>query len=503
MLIKIIYLMIIIFLKIGSFKNIKEKKKFFFFFLLKTKNNYSLKKKFILNSVKGIRTFDSKNYQRREYLFKIWKNISKSFAYDFYDLPILENYDIFRKSNINESYDFVKNNRHLILRPEITPQLINYLFFKKNKLKEKNTNHDNNSQNYKKNYLLQNLKKVFKMCTIGQCFRYEKMSRCRKREHYQWNMDIIGIDNISAEIEIFTILISFFHYIKLIHNDIVFKINDKKIIHYIIFKIFKKSFDFSYNRTQLEIKKILHTLDKFHKINNYSFKLLLIKKCPYLKKRDIQLFNNVIHNITTLNQLEVYLNFNTSIYNDLKNLLSYFQKLNLHPFFQIDTTIVRGLDYYNNIIFEIFYKHKNYRAICGGGRYDFFLDGKKIFAVGFAMGDIVISEILFKNFMKETNLHKNINVVSFFPFIVKENIEDIHKEYYSILNILRNNNVKVYSLLQNNLKLSKALKKANSLNPDYFLFFQEKDNIIFLKNLKTRKQIAVNSQNILSAYNNF
>ncbi|CRG99554.1 histidine--tRNA ligase, putative [Plasmodium relictum] len=499
---KIFYL-VIIFLKTGSCKNIIEKKSFFLY-LLKLKHNYRLKKKLIVNSVKGIRTFDPKNYERREYLFKIWKDISKSFSYDFYDLPILENYNIFRRSNINESYDFIKNKRHLILRPEITPQLINYLFFKKRELKEKKkSNNDNISQNYKKKYFLQNFKKVFKMCTIGQCFRYEKMSKCRKREHYQWNIDIIGINNINAEIEIFTILISFFHYIKLSYNDIVFKINDKKIIHYIIYKIFKKSFDFSFNYTQEEIKKILHTLDKFHKISNYSFKLLLRKKCPYLKKKDINHFNNVIHNITTLDQLEVYLNFNTTIYNELKNIVCYFQKLNLNPFFQIDLTIVRGLDYYNNIIFEIFYKHKNYRAICGGGRYDFFLNKTKIFAVGFAMGDIVISEILFKNNLELTKLQKNINVVSFFPFTLKENIEDIHKEYFNIINILRNNNVKVYSLLQNNIKLSKALKKANSLNSDYFLFFQEKDNVIFLKNLKTGEQISVNSQNILSAYNDF
>ncbi|VEV56163.1 histidine--tRNA ligase, putative [Plasmodium vinckei vinckei] len=511
------------------------------FFINNIANNRKQKlrenKKIIsVNSIKGIRTFDHTQYKKREYLFNIWKDIARKFSYTFYDLPVLENYGLFQKTNINEYYDFIKNKRHLILRPEITPQLINYLFFKNGGLTKKletnmltckdnchctnshiselnnskrcdiNCRHKNINQ---KQYMLQNFKKTFKMCTIGQCFRYEQISNYRKREHYQWNMDIIGINNINAEIELFTILLTFFNQVKLYDKDIIIKINNKQIIKSIILKVFKNSLLHYYSQKQIDeivVNNILHILDKYNKISKYNFKLLLQKNIPFIKYNDINNFNNIIYNIKTVDDLEIFFNFNPNISNDnsVKNILNYFKKLNLHTYFKLDLPTVRGLDYYKNTIFEIFYKNKINRAICGGGRYDFILNKTNIPAVGFGMGDVVISEILFNKENTSNTFDETINIVSFFPNINNDNIKlknDKYKEYYDILHTLRMNNIKIYTLLQNNLTLSKALKKANSLKSDYFLFCQEnEENNFILKNLKTGHQQIVNLENILSIY---
>ncbi|CAD2103306.1 hypothetical protein YYG_02880 [Plasmodium vinckei petteri] len=511
------------------------------FFINNIANNRKQKlrenKKIIsVNSIKGIRTFDQTQYKKREYLFNIWKDIARNFSYTFYDLPVLENYELFQKNNINESYDFIKNKRHLILRPEITPQLINYLFFKNGGLTNKletnmptcrdnchcTSSHISEINNSKrcsshcrhknikqKQYMLQNFKKTFKMCTIGQCFRYEQISNYRKREHYQWNMDIIGINNINAEIELFTILLTFFKQVKLYDKDIIIKINNKQIIKSIILKVFKNSLLHYYSQKQIDeivVNKILHILDKYNKISKYNFKLLLQKSIPFIKYNDINNFNNIIYNIKTVEDLEIFFNFNPNICNDnsIKNILNYFKKLNLHTYFKLDLATVRGLDYYKNTIFEIFYKNKINRAICGGGRYDFILNKTNIPAVGFGMGDVVISEILFNKENTCNIFDESINIVSFFPNINNDNIKlknDKYKEYYDILHTLRMNNIKIYTLLQNNLTLSKALKKANSLKSDYFLFCQEnEENHFILKNLKTGHQQIVNLENILSIY---
>ncbi|SCM20521.1 histidine--tRNA ligase, putative [Plasmodium chabaudi adami] len=503
------------------------------FFINNIANNRKQKlrenKKIIsVNSIKGIRTFNQTQYKKREYLFNIWKDIARNFSYTFYDLPVLENFGLFQKNNINEYYDFIKNKRHLILRPEITPQLINYLFFKNGGLTNKletnmptcrancncadsqrcsnNCRHKNTSQ---KQYMLQNFKKTFKMCTIGQCFRYEKISNYRKREHYQWNMDIIGINNINAEIELFTILLTFFKQVKLYDKDIIIKINNKQIIKSIILKVFKNSLLHYYSQKQIDeivVNKILHILDKYNKISKSNFKLLLQKNIPFIKYNDINNFNNIIYNIKTVEDLEIFFNFNPNICNDnsVKNILNYFKNLNLHTYFKMDLATVRGLDYYKNTIFEIFYKNKINRAICGGGRYDFILNKTNIPAVGFGMGDVVISEILFNKENACNIFDESINIVSFFPNINNDNIKlknDKYKEYYDILHTLRMNNIKIYTLLQNNLTLSKALKKANSLKSDYFLFCQEnEENHFILKNLKTGHQQIVNLENILSIY---
>jgi histidyl-tRNA synthetase len=63
----------------------------------------------------------------------------------------------------------------------------------------------------------------------------------------------------------------------------------------------------------------------------------------------------------------------------------------------VDLCIVRGLAYYNGIVFELFDAQRNLRAICGGGRYDGLLaalGGADLPAVGFGMGDVVLSELI-------------------------------------------------------------------------------------------------------------
>jgi histidyl-tRNA synthetase len=64
---------------------------------------------------------------------------------------------------------------------------------------------------------------------------------------------------------------------------------------------------------------------------------------------------------------------------------------------QFDLTIVRGLAYYTGIVFELFDAVGEFRAICGGGRYDTLLKslgGTDLPALGFGMGDVVIGELL-------------------------------------------------------------------------------------------------------------
>ncbi|GAW80405.1 histidine--tRNA ligase [Plasmodium gonderi] len=547
-----------LFFQTNSFANKSRLHTYNSTFLKKNKE----KKQICLKGVKGIRTFNPYNYAKREYLFKIWKEISESFSYSLYDLPVLEDYEMFRKSKINESYDFVKNNRHLILRPEITPQLVNHLFIRKKrvsvkKAKQQNSKNGSSCQHGRKKeqkdlhsstshpcvnlksernvYLLHNLRQIHKMSTIGQCFRYEKTSSCRKREHYQWNMDIIGTNSIEAEIEMLTILIAFFRKVNLGHSDVVIKINDKRIVDFVIRKVFKISLDqFSPSYIQHNVvKNIMHILDKYKKISSGTFKLLLKKNIPNLDMYEIKHFYNVIQKINTLPDLEIFFNSKKkSIYYDLHTLVTYFEKINLSNFFQIDLTIVRGLDYYTNIIFESFYKHKNYRAICGGGRYNFFLNqgGPKVCAVGFGMGDVVITEILFNNHSNNkhsnkdrqenlaANLCKNIDVVSFFPHMTNQQALQSHiqMEYFSIVDVLRRNGLRVYSLLTSSnsssissirsirsirsMNLSKALKKANSLDAHFFLFFDEHASAFSLKDLKTGEQKIVTPADVLSVY---
>jgi histidyl-tRNA synthetase len=66
-------------------------------------------------------------------------------------------------------------------------------------------------------------------------------------------------------------------------------------------------------------------------------------------------------------------------------------------YLRVDLTIVRGLAYYTGIVFELFDAQGEFRAICGGGRYDNLLQalgGVDLPALGFGMGDVVLGELL-------------------------------------------------------------------------------------------------------------
>ncbi|KJP86771.1 hypothetical protein AK88_03585 [Plasmodium fragile] len=506
-----------------------------------------------LKGVRGIRTFNPSDYAKREYIFNTWKELAKAFSYDFYDLPVLEDYSIFQNSKINEAYDFVKNKRHLILRPEITPQLVRHLFVREERAQQAHRHKINTvaqladqeagcpppSQSEVttaampsspsprvslKPYRLHNLRKVHKMSTIGQCFRYEQTTTCRKREHYQWNVDIVGTEQLDADVEILTMLISFFQRVHLHPRDVVIKINDKRIVVQMIKKIFKSSLsEFSQPYIQHHvIQNVLHNLDKYKKISSGTFKFLFQRKMPYLHKHEMINFFNVIAKIQSLPDLAIFFNFPEKvIFSDLHTVLSYFQDMNLNPYFEIDLTVVRGMDYYTNIIFESFYRHKKYRAICGGGRYTYLLnEGQHVCAVGLGMGDVVITEILFNSQARHgrnaegdlaDELSKNVDVVSFFPPLTQQ-VEQKHvghppctliqREHFHIVDTLRRNGVRVYSLLQgtNNSSLSKALKKANSMRANFFFFFDEHIGVFCLKDLRTGGQRAVTSADVLSVY---
>ena len=123
--------------------------------------------------------------QVREYLFGIWKKVAKKFGYEEYDAPLIEEAKLYKVKSgeelaNNQLYSFTdKGGREIALRPELTPSLARMVVQKKNEL----------------TYPL-------RWFNIGRFYRYEKPQKGRSREFFQLNIDILGVDNINAEIEI-------------------------------------------------------------------------------------------------------------------------------------------------------------------------------------------------------------------------------------------------------------------------------------------------------------
>ena len=87
-----------------------------------------------------------------------------------------------------ELYGFEdKGGRRVALRPEMTPTLARMVMAKRG-----------------------SLSMPLRWFSIPQCFRYQRMQKGRKREHFQWNMDICGLESVVAEVELMSAQAEFF-----------------------------------------------------------------------------------------------------------------------------------------------------------------------------------------------------------------------------------------------------------------------------------------------------
>ena len=131
-----------------------------------------------------MRDFYPEDMLWRNRVFDAWRQAAAAFGFQPYDACVVESLELLQRKSGEEVSEQIyhfedKSGRKLALRPEMTPTLARMIAARQGQLSF-----------------------PVKWFTVAQCFRYERMTRGRKREHYQWNMDIIGEESVSAEIEI-------------------------------------------------------------------------------------------------------------------------------------------------------------------------------------------------------------------------------------------------------------------------------------------------------------
>ncbi len=182
----------------------------------KTTNNKKKQKqkqaKLDTNPPKGTRDFYPEDMRLQTWLFSQWREVAKTYGFSEYDAPVLESESLYtRKAGeevTEQLYNFVdKGDRAVALRPEMTPSLARMVMAKKGGL---------------------NL--PLKWFSIPQCWRYERMTRGRRREHYQWNMDIWGVAGVETEAELLSAMVHFFEKVGLTSDDVGIKVNSRMVI---------------------------------------------------------------------------------------------------------------------------------------------------------------------------------------------------------------------------------------------------------------------------------
>ena len=317
--------------------------------------------------VRGTRDFYPEDMRLRNWLFDNFTIASLSHGFEEYDAPVLEYEELYTRKQGEEItkqlYNFQdKGNRSVSLRPEMTPSLARMVMARSG-----------------------SLPMPIKWFSIPQCWRYERTQRGRGREHYQWNVDIWGTTEISADAELISVLVTFFEEIDLTSGDIVIKISSRKVLEEVLGSLGVEGDSFA---------KTCIIVDKMDKLSSEVIEKQLSELGH--SSEVVSKIQSVL-GIKDMESLKKSLGDKSTAVSELNALFDLISSYGMSDWVEFDASVVRGLAYYTGSVFEVHDREGKFRAICGGGRYDNLLStlgGKDLPATGFGFGDMVIMELL-------------------------------------------------------------------------------------------------------------
>jgi histidyl-tRNA synthetase len=321
---------------------------------------------------KGCRDLFPEDKKLQQTLFDAMRKSSELFAFEPYDGPMLETVELYLAKSgqelINDQiYSFKdRGDRTVAIRPEMTPTLARMVA-----------------------QVVKEVPKPIRWYSIPNLMRYERPQRGRLREHWQWNVDIFGSTPGMGEVEVLSLLTHFLSQFGATHEHFEIRVNDREIINTVMAKLLKLNQDQSY--------LLIKLIDRSEKISPEQFQKDLHE---IISEKSLQSIFQDYLKLNSFEQLKDFL-LNHNIQLDQYDLFQFYEiasSTQLKNYIQFIPTIVRGLDYYTGIVFEVFDKNpENRRALCGGGSYHQLLTifkEQEIPAVGFGLGDVTLKDFL-------------------------------------------------------------------------------------------------------------
>ena len=427
------------------------------------KKNQQQQQQIDLNPPKGTRDFPPEEMRKRNWLFDSFRQTALQFGFEEFDAPVLESEALFTRKAGEEIqgqlYNFSdKGDRRVSLRPELTPSLAR-LIMQKGK----------------------SLAVPAKWFAIGQCWRYERMTRGRRREHYQWNMDIIGVEGVEAEVELLSAICHFFTSVGITSEDVGIKVNSRKVLARVMEKAGVPEEIFA---------NVCVVVDKIEKLPRE--KIIEELKEVGLNEEATQSVL-ICMETNSLEGLKSLLGEEDECAKEMEKLFALARAYGIEDWLVFDASVVRGLAYYTGVVFEGFDRRGELRAICGGGRYDGListLGGEYTPMVGFGFGDAVIVELLKDRGLMPEEALKTMNVDD----VVFSMDESCRETAMKAASILRKNGRKVDVVLEDGKKSKWTFKHAERVGAKRLLTIgkkEQEDGIVKVKNLETREEVDV------------
>jgi len=411
-----------------------------------------------MQTLPGFRDFLPEDCARRNYIFSQWREVARRYGFVEWDGPVLEPTELYKKKSgseiVDQLFNFIdKGEREVSLRPELTPTLARVV-----------ATHE------------RAFKKPLKWFSIGQFFRYEKQQRGRLREHYQLNCDVIGETDFAADIELIALCIDILRSFGLTEQDFVVRISDRE---------FWTDFLQEQKLPSDRWEEVLQIIDKSGREPREKTE----EKLGKLAGPVFSIFDQGGRS------------------GKLDRLVDGLGARGLAGFVDIDVKIVRGLAYYTGTVFEVFDRAGKLRAIAGGGRYDNLIaqlsDGAvSMPALGFAMGDVVLGEMLREHPPTRQKLDAGIkeqSQIDIYTIIAKEQrradaLEQIQE--------LRDRGYRVdYPLTSE--KVGKQFQNAENAGARLAVLYGDEWPQVKVKNLATREESLIPGDVLLDSVAKF
>src|SRR5690606_28635357 len=412
------------------------------------------------------RDFFPKQMRLRNFIFQKMVEVSEQFAYEPYDGPLLEEIDLYRAKSgdelINDQvYSFTdRGGREVAVRPEMTPTVARMVA-----------------------QIQREVAKPVRWYAIPNLMRYEKPQRGRLREFWQYNADIFGAGQ-NGEVEIIQLAIAMMKSFGANSSQFEVLINDRRFVDAVFVDLIGLPADLT--------KKLYKLVDAKNKMDETKFSQEVSAITNDEKKS--QTFQEFV-SLKTITEIENFAQKYsvTDKTQPLLSILKRFEKLGLNEYVKFEPSIVRGLDYYTGIVFEIFDKHPdNRRAVAGGGAYANLLqifNEQPLEGVGMGLGEVPLTE-----FLNSHGLAPDFSkpVLDFLVAHLDPEGEELTAE---IASKLREKNKKV-ELFFGEAKVKKVFNYTDKKDVSYVVFVENGE--IRVRDMKNRTETTTSLENLIS-----
>lgn len=414
---------------------------------------------------KGARDFYPEDKRVQKYMFGVLRKVVEGFGYQEYDAPIIEPIELYISKSSDEivaeqTYNFLdRGGRHVTLRPEMTPTVSRMVASRR-----------------------QELSYPARWYSIPNLWRYERPQHGRLREHWQLNVDLFGVSGIEGDHEIILLADSIMRAFGAKRTSYTILISSRKLLDHVLGDYLELSSE--------QAKFLTKLIDKRQKISSKEFE---DQAKTAASEEKINKLLEVLK-VRNMDELPASIQQHPSV-SSLRAVLKLLGDSKIHNV-QFDFNLVRGFDYYTDIVFEVFDTHpENNRSMFGGGRYDSLVSKfgvDQLPTVGFGMGDVTLL-----NFLQAHKLLPTIRPETDATVIL---IGDVYEDAQDTLEEFRKEGIRL-AVDSTGRKIDAQIKSAAKAGIPFVLFIGEEElskQRFKLKNLTSGEEHAHSFERVVS-----